>query len=99
VVQQLLADSAVRQVATVRLQPDANAVGHMSSTATSLVMQRHHVVLLTECRVAGDKTQHAHVVEDIIATPSRCALQHRVYLPRGHLSGLETHCKLLDLEL
>jgi hypothetical protein len=30
------------------------------------VTQRHHAVQLTECRVAGDKTMHAHAVEDII---------------------------------
>jgi hypothetical protein len=30
------------------------------------VMQRHSTVLMTECRVAGDKTRRAHAVEDII---------------------------------
>jgi hypothetical protein len=50
----------------VRLQPNASTVGHLSGTATVLVMQRHHVVPLTECRVAGIKTRHAHTVEDII---------------------------------
>jgi hypothetical protein len=50
----------------VRLQPDASTVGHLSGTATGLVMQRHHAVPLTKCRVVGDKTRHAHTVEDII---------------------------------
>jgi hypothetical protein len=50
----------------VRLQPNASAVSHLSGTATGLVMQRHHVVPLTEYRVAGDKTRHVHTVEDII---------------------------------
>jgi hypothetical protein len=50
----------------VLLQPGASAVGHLSATATDLVMQRHRTVPLTECRVAGDKIQHDHVVEDII---------------------------------
>jgi hypothetical protein len=66
VVQQLWAGSAVRQVATVRLQSDASTVGHLSGTATGLVTQRHHAVPLTECMVAGYKTRHAHIVEDII---------------------------------
>jgi hypothetical protein len=52
--------------ATVRLQPNASVVGHLSAIATGLVMQRHNTVLMTECRVAGDKTQRAHVIEDII---------------------------------
>jgi hypothetical protein len=56
----------VRQATTVQLQPGANTVGHMSGTATGLVTQRHHAVPLTECRVIGDKTRHAHAVEDII---------------------------------
>jgi hypothetical protein len=56
----------VRQTTTVRLQPGASTVGHLSGTATGLVMQRHHVVPQTECRVTGDKTRQAHVVEDII---------------------------------
>jgi hypothetical protein len=66
VVQQLWAGSAVRQIATVRQQPGANTVAHMSDTAIGLVTQHNHVVPLTECRVAGDKTRHAHAVEDII---------------------------------
>jgi hypothetical protein len=66
VVQQLWAGSVVRQVATVRQQPGANTVGHMSDTAIVLVTQRNHVIPLTECRVADDKTRHAHAVEDII---------------------------------
>jgi hypothetical protein len=66
VVQQLWADSGVRQAATVRLQPGASTVGHLSGTVTSLVMQQHHTVPLTECRVADDNTRNAHAVEDII---------------------------------
>jgi hypothetical protein len=66
VVQQLRTGSAVRQAATVQLQPDASVVGHLSGTATDLVTQRHHVVPLIECMMAGDKTRHAHAVEDII---------------------------------
>jgi hypothetical protein len=31
-----------------------------------LVTQQHNTVLMTECRVAGDKTRCAHAVEDII---------------------------------
>jgi hypothetical protein len=50
----------------VRLQPGASTVGYLSGTAIGLVTQLHHVVPLTECKVAGDKTRHAHVVEDII---------------------------------
>jgi hypothetical protein len=49
-----------------RLQPGVNAVGHLSATATSLVMQRHITVSMTKCRVAGDKTRRAHAVEDIV---------------------------------
>jgi hypothetical protein len=64
--QQLWAGSAVRQTATVRLQPSANTVGHLSGTATGLVTQQHHVVPLIECKVVGDKTRHAYVVEDFI---------------------------------
>jgi hypothetical protein len=45
---------------------DVSTVGHLSGTAAGLVMQRHHAVPLTECRVADDKIRHAHVVEDII---------------------------------
>jgi hypothetical protein len=41
-------------------------MGHVSATATDLVMQRHITVPMTECRVAGNKTRRAHVVEDII---------------------------------
>jgi hypothetical protein len=63
-------------------------MGHLSATATGLVTQQHITVPMTECRVAGDKTQHAHAIEDIINTPSRCALQCRVYLPRDHLSDI-----------
>jgi hypothetical protein len=66
VVQQLWVDNAVRQVATVRLQPSASTMGHLSGTAIGLVMQRHHTVPLTECRVVGDKIRHAHAVEYII---------------------------------
>jgi ribosomal protein S12 len=66
VVQQFWAGSAVRQAATVRLQPGVSVVGHMPGTATGLVVQQHHAVPLTEYRVAGDKTRHAHAVEDII---------------------------------
>jgi hypothetical protein len=50
----------------VRLQPGASVVGHLSATAMGLVMQRHSTVLMTDCRVAGDKTRHAHTIEDII---------------------------------
>jgi hypothetical protein len=66
VVQQLWVGSTVRQAATVQLQLDVSVVGHLSSTAIGLVAQRHHVVPLTECRMADDKTRHAHTVEDII---------------------------------
>jgi hypothetical protein len=69
VVQQLWADSTVRQAAMVQLQSDVSVVGHLSYTTTGIVTQRHHAIPaipLTECRVAGDKTRHAHVVEDII---------------------------------
>jgi hypothetical protein len=52
--------------AIVRLQPGASSMGHVSATATDLVMQRHITVPMTECRVAGNKTRRAHVVEDII---------------------------------
>jgi hypothetical protein len=45
-------------------------VGHQSATATGVVTQRHHAVPLTECRVAGNKTQYAHIVETSFATPS-----------------------------
>jgi hypothetical protein len=31
-----------------------------------LVTQWHNTALMTECWVAGDKTQRAHAVEDII---------------------------------
>jgi hypothetical protein len=55
-----------KQAAMVRLQPGASTVGYLSGTAIGLVTQLHHVVPLTECKVAGDKTRHAHVVEDII---------------------------------
>jgi hypothetical protein len=41
-------------------------MGHLSATATGLVMQRHSTVLMTECRVAGDKTRRAHTVKDIV---------------------------------
>jgi hypothetical protein len=51
---------------TGRRQPGVSAVGHLSATATGLVMQRHSIVPMTECRVVGDKTRHAHAVEDII---------------------------------
>jgi hypothetical protein len=50
----------------VRLQPSASTVGHLSGIAIGLVTQRHYTVPLTECRVAGYKTRHAHTVEDII---------------------------------
>jgi hypothetical protein len=66
VVQQLWAGSTVRQVATMRLQHGASTVDHLSGTTTCLVTQRHRVVPLTECRVAGNKTRHAHTIEDII---------------------------------
>jgi hypothetical protein len=59
----------------VRLQPGANTVGHLLATAMGLVMRRHRTVPLTECRVAGDKTQHATPLKTSFATPSRCALQ------------------------
>jgi hypothetical protein len=52
--------------ATVRLQPSVSVVGHLSATTMCLVTQRHNTVPMAECRVAGDKTQRAHVVEDII---------------------------------
>jgi hypothetical protein len=52
--------------ATGRLQPGVSAVGHLSATTTGLVMQRHNTVLMTECRVAGDKTRRAHAVEDSV---------------------------------
>jgi hypothetical protein len=52
--------------ATGRRQPGATTVGHLSGTATGLVMQWHNTVLMTECRVAGNKTRRAHAVEDII---------------------------------
>jgi hypothetical protein len=45
---------------------DVSDVGHLSATTMSLVMQRHSTVLMTECSVAGDKTQRAHAVEYII---------------------------------
>jgi hypothetical protein len=50
----------------VRLQPGASVVGHLSATATGLVMQRHHAVPLTKYRVPSDKIRHTHAVEDII---------------------------------
>jgi hypothetical protein len=50
----------------MRLQSDASIVGHLSGTAIDLVTQRHHAVPLNECRVASNKTRHAHVMEDII---------------------------------
>jgi hypothetical protein len=48
------------------LQPDVSTVGHLSATATGLVMQWHNTAPMTKCWVAGDKTRHAHAVEDII---------------------------------
>jgi hypothetical protein len=42
-------------------------VGHLPATATGLVMQRHNIVPMTECRMVGDMTRLAHAVEDIIS--------------------------------
>jgi hypothetical protein len=56
----------VRQAATVRLQCGTSVVGHLSATATGLVTQQHHTVLLTEYMVAADKTRYVHIVKDII---------------------------------
>jgi hypothetical protein len=50
----------------MRLHPGASIVGHLSATTTGLVTQRHNTVPMTECMMAGDKTQRAHAVEDII---------------------------------
>jgi hypothetical protein len=50
----------------VQLQPGTSAVGYLSCTTTGLMMQWHHVIPLIECRVTGDKTMHAHTIEDII---------------------------------
>jgi hypothetical protein len=52
--------------ATGRLQPGVSIEGHLSAAATVLVMQRHIIVPMTECRVVGHKTRRAHVVEDIV---------------------------------
>jgi hypothetical protein len=41
-------------------------VGHLSAAAMGLVTQRRDTVSKTGCSVAGDKTQLAHAVEDII---------------------------------
>jgi hypothetical protein len=55
--------------------------------------RQHGATLLTECSVAGDKTRRAHVVEDIICY-SLPLVPYCIgfYLPRGHLSGLWSHC-------
>jgi hypothetical protein len=42
-------------------------VGYLLATAMGLVTQQHDTVLMTECRVAGDKTRRTHVIEDIIS--------------------------------
>jgi hypothetical protein len=52
--------------ATGLLQPDISDVGHLSAAAMGLVTQRHNTVLKTECSIAGNKTQLAHAIEDII---------------------------------
>jgi hypothetical protein len=48
------------------LQPCISTVGNLLATATGLVTQRHSTILMTEYRVAGDKTRRAHVVENIV---------------------------------
>jgi hypothetical protein len=55
--------------ATGLLQPRISDVGHLSATTMGLVMQRCSTVSKTECSVAGDKTRHAHAIEDIIGYP------------------------------
>jgi hypothetical protein len=52
--------------ATVRLQPGASVMGHLSGTAAGLVTQRHNTIPMVEYRVICDKTRRAHTVEDII---------------------------------
>jgi hypothetical protein len=52
--------------ATGRLQLGISVVGHLSATATGLVMQWYNTVTMIECRMTGDKTRRAHTVEDII---------------------------------
>jgi hypothetical protein len=41
-------------------------MGHLSAVTIGLVMQRHSTLSKTECSMTDDKTQLAHVVEDII---------------------------------
>jgi hypothetical protein len=72
----------------MRLQPDASVVGHLSATATGLVTQRHNTVPMNECRVQATRPGVSTPLNTSLATSSRCALQCRVYLPRGHPSGL-----------
>jgi hypothetical protein len=52
--------------ATGLLQPGVSDVGHLSATTTGIVTQRRSTVSKTECSVAGDKTQLAQAIEDII---------------------------------
>jgi hypothetical protein len=85
--------------ATGLLLPDVSDMGHLSAVAMGLVTQWHSTVSKTECSMADDKTRLAHVVEDIIGYSCPCALQCRVHLPRGHLSGLGGSLSLPDLEL
>jgi hypothetical protein len=42
-------------------------MGYLSATTTGLVTQRRSTVSKAECSVAGNKTQLAHAVEDIIS--------------------------------
>jgi hypothetical protein len=65
----------------------------MQLVSTKLLTQQHGATLLTECRVVGDKTRHAHAVENIICY-SKLLVPYNIgfYLPQGHLSSLETHC-------
>jgi hypothetical protein len=52
------------------LQGDCNLASALWAAcqppAMGLVTQRHSTMTMAECRVAGDKTQHAHAVEDVI---------------------------------
>jgi hypothetical protein len=39
---------------------------HNASWTTCQTLLQHGATLLTECRVAGDKTRRVHAIEDII---------------------------------
>jgi hypothetical protein len=55
--------TCIYSVATIRLQRDAAL---WTAPLQCQVTRQHDATLLTECSVAGDKTERAHTVEDII---------------------------------